>query len=77
MSIYASNYIVDELTGEAKLVKHLNKLRIDRNFTWGATGGWNKNGSKARKKKAHMKGSKKKIYKIFKRELSKSEIENS
>jgi len=51
MSIYASNYIVDELTGEAKLVKHLNKHRIDRGV-WNSTpGGWNKSGKKARQRK--------------------------
>lgn len=71
MSIYATNWIIDELTGEAKLVKHLNKVRIDRNYTWGASGGWNKNGKKARKKKSHMKGSKKRVYKIFQNELKK------
>jgi hypothetical protein len=51
MSIYATNYIVDELTGEAKLVKHLNKKRIDRGG-WNSTpGGWNKSGKKARQRK--------------------------
>ena len=50
MSIYATNYIVDELTGEAKLVKRLNKTRIDR-FTIGRVGGWNKSGKKVRVKK--------------------------
>jgi hypothetical protein len=25
MSIYATNYVVDELTGDKKLIKHLNK----------------------------------------------------
>ena len=50
MSIYASNYIVDELTGETKLVKHLNKSRIDRGG-WNSTpGGWNKSGKKARQR---------------------------
>lgn len=48
MSIYADNYIVDELTGEKKLVKHLNKARIDRG-KWNSTpGGWNKSGKKKR-----------------------------
>jgi hypothetical protein len=48
MSIYATNYIVDELTGVKKLIKHLNKCRIDRG-TWNRTpGGWNKSGNKAR-----------------------------
>jgi hypothetical protein len=36
MSIYAKNFILDELTSEPKIVKHLNKKRIDR-------GGWNQN----------------------------------
>ena len=48
MSIYANNYIIDEITGEKKLVKHLNKSRIDRG-KWNSTpGGWNKSGKKAR-----------------------------
>jgi hypothetical protein len=51
MSIYASNYIVDELTGEAKLVKHLNKSRIDRGAYNSTPGGWNKSGKKARQRK--------------------------
>jgi len=76
MSIYADNWIVDEETGESKLVKHLNKHRVDRNYTWGATGGWNKNGGKARKKKVHMKGSKKIIFQSIQKELNKSMMEN-
>lgn len=71
MSIYATNYVIDELTGEPKLIKRLNKQRIDRNYTWGASGGWNKNGKKARKKKNHEKGEKKKEYKSFNEELLK------
>ena len=63
MSIYAKNYVVDEETGEVKLIKHLNQRRIDRNYTWGASGGWNKNGRKARKKR---------LYKSFQIELSKA-----
>ena len=52
MSIYATNWIIDELTGEPKLVKHLNKLRIDRG-TWNKTsGGWNKSGKKSRLRKS-------------------------
>lgn len=52
MSVYADNWIVDELTGEAKLLKHLNKVRIDRGG-WNSTpGGWNKSGKKARLRKS-------------------------
>jgi len=53
MSIYATNYIVDELTGEVKLVKHLNKRRIDRGIGNKTPGGWNKSGKKARLKKLY------------------------
>ena len=52
MSIYATNWIVDELTGEAKLVKHLNKARIDRGGWNTSSGGWNKSGKKARLRKS-------------------------
>ena len=30
MSIFATNYTIDEITGEVKLIKRLNKIRIDR-----------------------------------------------
>ena len=46
MSIYANNYIIDEITGEKKLVKHLNKSRVDRGYK--SSHGWNKSGKKAR-----------------------------
>lgn len=54
MSIYATNFIIDEETGEAKLVKHLNQRRIDRS-TWikNESKGWNKSGKKARSNKLH------------------------
>lgn len=48
MSIFANNYIVDEETLEAKLPKHLNKIRIDRGAYNRTPGGWNKSGNKAR-----------------------------
>jgi len=51
MSRYANNYIIDELTGEPKLVKHLNKIRVDRGGWNKTSGGWNKTGKKARMKK--------------------------
>lgn len=47
MSIYARNYIIDEETGEPKLVKHLNQDRIDRGTARKPTGKWNKNGKNA------------------------------
>ena len=47
MSIFATNWIVDEETGEVKLVKHLNKLRMDH-YTPYRVRGWNKSGAKAR-----------------------------
>jgi hypothetical protein len=50
MSIYAKNFIIDEETGEPKIVKHLNKKRVDRNCGK-SSGGWNKSGRKARLKK--------------------------
>lgn len=46
MSIYATNYIVDD-EGDPILVKHLNKARIDRSGGQ-RPGGWNKSGKKAR-----------------------------
>lgn len=49
MSIYARNYTVDETTGEVSLIKHLNKVRVDRGVT--NSKGWNKSGKKARYKK--------------------------
>ena len=50
MSIYATNYVVDELTGDKKLIKHLNKCRIHRYTLNIPPGGWNKSGNKARLK---------------------------
>lgn len=47
MSIYATNYIVDD-EGDPILVKHLNKKRIDRCTMSNLPGGWNKSGRKAR-----------------------------
>ena len=57
MSIYAKNFIVDETTGDAKLVKHLNKKRVDRNkgSDNSHAKGWNKSGKKARLKIAHSR----------------------
>lgn len=51
MSIYAQNFTVDETTGEVKLIKHLNKIRIDRCTLRNAPGGWNKSGRRARENK--------------------------
>jgi hypothetical protein len=67
MSIYAKNKIVDETTGEEKLVKHLNKDRIDRGRS--KVGGWNKTGKKARVKKRSGKGKSKKKFKELKEQL--------
>lgn len=47
MSIYAKNFIIDE-TGEAKLVKHLNQIRVDRCYAGTPPGKWNKTGKKKR-----------------------------
>ena len=44
MSIYANTYIIDENTGEATLVKHLNKCRIHRYTAKSRVRKWNKNG---------------------------------
>jgi hypothetical protein len=55
MSKYAKNFIIDEETGEKKLVKHLNKARIDRKTLNKQPGGWNKTGKKAVLKKAGKK----------------------
>lgn len=51
MSIFATNFTVDENTGEVSLVKHLNKIRVDRGGWNNTPGGWNKSGNKARQKK--------------------------
>lgn len=51
MSIYADVYIIDLESGKAKLVKHLNKTKIDRGGHNVAPGGWNKTGKKAQLKK--------------------------
>jgi hypothetical protein len=51
MSIYATNYIVDELTGDKKLIKHLNKCRVHRFTCSIPPGGWNKSG-----KRSYLKG---------------------
>ena len=51
MSIYATTWVVDNLTGEAKLVKHLNKVRIDRSTWKRSAKGWNKSGKQARIRK--------------------------
>jgi hypothetical protein len=48
MSIYATNFIIDEETGEARLIKHLNKIRVDTYSVREQPGGWNKSGKKAR-----------------------------
>lgn len=50
MSIFATNYIVDD-EGNPILMKHLNKARIDRSAGQ-RPGGWNKSGKKARIQKS-------------------------
>ena len=57
MSIYATNFITDEETGEKKLVKHLNKIRIDRGGwnRYSHAKGWNKSGKKARMEKCSFR----------------------
>jgi hypothetical protein len=52
-SIFATDFVVDEVTGEVKLIKHLNKDRVDRSTCRSRTGKWNKTGNRAR-----MKGNK-------------------
>jgi hypothetical protein len=49
MSIYATNFIIDE-EGKPVLIKHLNKIRVDRSSLFRVRG-WNKTGVKARRKK--------------------------
>ena len=60
MSIFATNFIIDEETGEKKLVKHLNKMRMDHVSVKKQPGGWNKSGKAARIKKEWTKGEGKK-----------------
>lgn len=66
MSIYATNYIIDEETGEPKLVKHLNQTRIDRGTTKRPPGKWNKNGANQKERKRWSKGDSKKEFKLDK-----------
>lgn len=56
MSIYATNFVVDEENGEVKLIKHLNKIRVDRGTTSKRRSGkWNKSGIIAREQKGWRK----------------------
>lgn len=55
MSIYATNFVVDEM-GNPLLIKHLNKKRVDR-YSFTAPGGWNKTGKKARINKIYTMAS--------------------
>lgn len=71
MSKFAKNKIVDEATGEEKLVKHLNKIKIDRSRYNRRAKKWNKTGKKARNKKRSDKGTSKKKFKELKEELNK------
>ena len=52
MSIYVDNYTVDELTGEVRIIKHLNKKNTDASRgSWNnhkRAKGWNKSGKLAR-----------------------------
>lgn len=47
MSIYATNYIIDE-NGKPVLLKRLNKERVDRKTLRRPPGKWNKSGNRAR-----------------------------
>lgn len=56
MSIYATNFTVNGETGEVKLIKHLNKIRVDRiTISKGGSGKWNKSGIRARELKGWRK----------------------
>lgn len=75
MSIYAQNYTIDEVTGEVKLVKHLNKIRVDRGCK--SSSKWNKSGKDTGKRK-HLptlfeKGYKKWLYQLIQNRLNKKE----
>ncbi len=65
MSIYATKYIIDEDTGESVLVKHLNKIRVDRITLRPRVGGWNKSGRASRVNKRFKKGNPKIIVHKF------------
>lgn len=71
MSIYATNFIMDEETGNPKLVKHLNKTRVDRGCASIPPGGWNKKGSKQKEKKFWSKGKTKDYSKLLRELLNK------
>ena len=66
MSIYADKYVIDENTGEAKLVKHLNQDRVDRKTAKEKVGKWNKNGHAKHVKRRWSKGLKKKKFEALK-----------
>lgn len=51
MSKYVNKIIIDEETGKPKIVKHLNKIKINRKTLKKAPGGGNKSGANARIKK--------------------------
>ena len=73
MSIYATNFIVDEETGEAKLIKRLNKEKINRRTAFTPPGGWNKKGNKQKEIKYWSKGHKKESFKSLNDQLNKTE----
>ena len=61
MSIYATNFVIDE-EGNPIIIKHLNKIRVDR-FGWNYPGGWNKSGKKARiNKRSNITNTKERRY---------------
>jgi hypothetical protein len=66
MSKYATNFVIDELTGEKRLIKHLNKIKINRVTVKATSGSWNKTGKAARIKKRWGIGSLRSIGKNFK-----------
>ena len=49
-SIFATDFIIDEVTGEVSLIKHLNQDRFDHCTCKSRTRKWNKTGNKSRVK---------------------------
>lgn len=72
MSIYATNYIIDENTGESTLVKHLNKFRVHRYTAKSRVGKWNKNGHAC-----HVKREGGLSHSILKKERQKIQIQEN
>jgi len=77
MSIYIDKYTVDELTGEVKVIKRLNKANSDAyRGSWNChkrAKGWNKSGKLARMKVGDYANRRKMVNDAINRSLAKTE----